>query len=162
MAGANYIDTNPWNDPTNPWPTYTRITVGAADISTSVLTLSVFDPKKKIVYANSNNTIRLVSYFDEFFGAPGMGGKGWLIEKSEFGSNVGYYAIITYSKSLPTIGAGLSAQDYSGGNYTDGTNWWVVSGQPAYAGSNNTSLTATPDYNTRTDMERRRKILLGY
>lgn len=92
----DYVSTDPWNDPTNPWPNWADITIGAADISTQVFTLSVFNPNTPNVqyYSAPGGTYRLT--FD---------GLRWRI----YNNSTSLYTLSTTARTLPTVSPSLSA-----------------------------------------------------
>jgi hypothetical protein len=104
----DYISTDPWNDPYNPWPNWSDITIGAADISSQTFTLSVFNPNTPNVqyYTAPGGTNRLV-----------FNGSTWRIYNN---NNTSLYVLSTTARTLPTITPKLSGTiGFSKDNGTD-------------------------------------------
>jgi hypothetical protein len=125
---TDYISTTAWDNPENPWPTYSKVTVGGGGITTTVLTLDEFDP----TVATTGRAVLFESAGSEFL---------------FFNNNQGWYCgdandtffLATSSRQIPVKAAGAA-----GG-------WTRVAGSGTVA-----NLAVTPDTTSQTAWTTRR------
>lgn len=126
----DYISTDPWNTPENPWPLNASLTLATAEISSRTFTLSVFNPNTPNLqyYSSPGGQYRLA-----FNGA-------WRIYSNSS-------ALYTLSSSIHEIQAVTPATSASNEN---GAVWEKNGGlDPA-------SIVITPNYDDMTPWTRRR------
>lgn len=126
---TDYISTNAWDNPLNPWPVYSRVTVGGGGIAAaSTLTLSQFDP----TVPTNNGAITFENAGAEFLVF--NNNQGWYC-----GDSNDTFFLATSSRQIPVKAAGAA---YG----------WTV-----YAGTGTVNdLVITPDTTSQTDWSKRR------
>jgi hypothetical protein len=125
---TDYISTTPWDNPENPWPTYSNVTVGGGGIATTSCPLTEFDPTV---------TTGLVAVTFQSAGAPYLlfeNNKGWYC-----GDSNDTFFLATSSRQIPVKEAGAAY------------GWTRTAG----SGTVN-DLVVTPDTTSQTDWSKRR------
>jgi hypothetical protein len=130
---TDYISTAPWNDPLNPYPFYSQVTLSAVDIPLVTLNLFAFEPVGNGVPISYRNG------FEMWFNA--LNGY-WLIVDSIDNS---VYQLNTNVRQLPVKSPG-SAQG------------WIIAEEGI--GVDPASLYIQPVYTALTAWEQRRRRLL--
>ena len=134
IGTVDYVSTAAWNDPYNPWPLYSQVSLSAADIDPVILTMNVFQPDvKSVSYANDDAGVYFYM-FDNVEFTP------WVI----MNNGDDYYQLDTIIRAIPA------------GWVQGNTNW-----QPLNGGSENT-ISIIPVTTSLNPWEFRRRRLLEY
>jgi hypothetical protein len=125
---TDYISTTPWDNPSNPWPFYSEVTVSSTGISSTTLTLSVFNPNIDLAVQYGNGVGGRLNYRKS---------GGWEVSD---GTDTFNLSTTVYAIPAKTATAGVS-----GG-------WVRVAGAPGGADT----LSIVPNVNEITDWNKRR------
>jgi hypothetical protein len=125
---TDYISTTPWDNPQNPWPTYSKVTVGGGGIATTTLTLDEFDP----TVATSSRAVLFESAGSEFLFF--NNNEGWYC-----GDSNDTFFLATSSRQIPVKAAGAAY------------GWTRIAGSGTVS-----ALTVTPDTTSQTAWTTRR------
>lgn len=137
IGTVDYVSTAPWNNPYNPWPAYSRVSLSAIDSNLGdgviqTLNLVYFDPVSQYL-AYSNKALGAGQQIDLE-----LGGTTWAVKYD----GDSYYV-------LPDVALAIPAGWVQGN-----TNW------QEYDGSNATSLSIVPVTTYLNPWEYRRRRLL--
>jgi len=126
---TDYISTTAWDNPENPWPTYSKVTVGGGGIAAaSIVTLSQFDPTvatggRALLFENAGSEFMLFN-----------NNEGWYV-----GDSNDTFFLATSSRQIPVKAAGAAGD------------WTRVAGSGTVA-----NLAVTPDTTSQTAWTTRR------
>jgi hypothetical protein len=153
IGTVDYVSTRPWNDPTNPWPQYSRLLLSASDVKLGsgvpfAYELSYFFPATIAgVFAWAYTSID-----DTYDGA-----QSEIVLYKASGAGNAYEATVTYNAidDLYQLAGGTRRSIPAG--WKQGNTNWV-----ALIGANVTSLSIMPVTTYLTPWEFRRRRLLEY
>jgi hypothetical protein len=133
IGTLDYVSTAPWNDPYNPWPLYSQVSLSAVDINPVILTLESFDPDNgSVTYANYEAVPIPILYMSS--------GALWTVQND--GND--YYYLNTTTRAVPA------------GWLQGNTNWDSVGGEDV------NTLSIVPVTTWLNPWEFRRRRLLEY
>jgi hypothetical protein len=155
IGTVDYVSTQPWNSPINPWPAYAAVKIEQYDaedalIFSDTLTLSAFDPVTDSLDIGGTRLNMIYGYITEAATVLLVYGLS-----ADVGAGNIYYNCWTYSNQTTlTVGIkGDSSRAIPTKSLGDATGWFNLLGDMA-------KVTITPVYDALNPWEFRRRRLL--
>ena len=123
IGTVDYVSTAPWNDPTNPWPLYSQVSLSAAEFSLRTFTLISFDPNAEGVAARYEDAAG--DYFLDY-DATGMihgNDQAWTVYDPQNQDTLYYKP--TLVRAIPAKVVGVADGWVAGGSGTDETTLYI-------------------------------------
>ena len=142
IGTVDYVSTAAWNDPYNPWPLYSQVSLSAAEVSLRTFTLVSFDPNAEGVAAHYTDDVG--DYYLDYDATGNAYGndQAWNVFDLNNSGEILYYKP-TLVRAIPVKVVGVA----------DG---WAA----GPAGTDETALYIQPVFTTLTPWEFRRRRLL--
>jgi hypothetical protein len=143
IGTVDYTSTAPWNDPANPWPLYSQVSLSAAEVSLRTFTLVSFNPDTDAGNVVAHYEDATGDYFLDY-DATGMqygNDPAWTVYDALNGDTLYYKTTLT--RAIPAKVVGVA----------DG---WVAAG----SGTDETTLYIQPVFTSLNPWEYRRRRLL--
>ena len=132
IGTVDYVSTAPWNDPTNPWPLYSQVSLSAAEFSLRTFTLITFDPNAEGVAAHYADAAG--DYYLDYDATGSYYGNGlsWNVFDANGAGEVLYYKE-TLTRAIPAKVVGVADEWVAGPAGTDETTLYI---QPVFTSLN--------------------------